>query len=273
MLWSPQNAKSRVPDNIIAGRRTKLETLGIVDARHLQLVDMFTQVSKCGRLGAAGRHAGLGCVVVGPPSVSSSWPFSCRCDDRCLLLSVFCSPARTLVIAPPTCLATSSKPDPSQRWTVQRALIRSPVFEAAWAMDVTSAATTLLDTITLHERPPGSCRDQLLAPAIVAKCVRPSVRPAVPATKTLAGSRSVLPHSAPILHVHSACARASARARRLTGYHGEHSVAFLRRGCSSNNSNPTTPRPPPLPPPRRHHNHHPHHNRHRHQQHRQQHRI
>ena len=64
-----------------------------------------------------------------------------------------------------------TQPDASKRWTVQEALARSPVFEAAWAANgaSTTAATILLDAITLREQPGGSCRDQLLAAGLVEK--------------------------------------------------------------------------------------------------------
>ena len=64
------------------------------------------------------------------------------------------------------------QPDASKRWTLSQALARSAVFEAAWASaDGASEATILLDTVTLHEKPTGSCRDQLLTPQLVEKCV------------------------------------------------------------------------------------------------------
>jgi hypothetical protein len=63
------------------------------------------------------------------------------------------------------------QPDASKRWTVQQALARSAVFEAAcWSADgASTAATILLDAITLREQPGSSCRDQLLAPGLVEK--------------------------------------------------------------------------------------------------------
>lgn len=60
-----------------------------------------------------------------------------------------------------------TQPEPGQRWTVQQALQSSQVFESTWSHDV-QPGTILLDTITLHERPLGTCRDQLLAPDLVA---------------------------------------------------------------------------------------------------------
>eukprot|EP00750_Incisomonas_marina_P006132 INCI14335.4.p1 GENE.INCI14335.4~~INCI14335.4.p1 ORF type:complete len:1393 (+),score=208.86 INCI14335.4:583-4761(+) len=65
-----------------------------------------------------------------------------------------------------------TQPDPGQRWTVQQALQSSVVFESTWSHDV-QPGTILLDTITLHERPLGTCRDQLLAPDLAA--AHPSV--------------------------------------------------------------------------------------------------
>ena len=39
-----QQSLSQAPDNIIAGRRAPLRSLGIADERHTQLVDVLTQV-------------------------------------------------------------------------------------------------------------------------------------------------------------------------------------------------------------------------------------
>ena len=55
-----QNASARVPENIVAGHRTRLETLGIANEHHIQLVDVFTQVrivmKQCVRGGGGDRE-------------------------------------------------------------------------------------------------------------------------------------------------------------------------------------------------------------------------
>ncbi len=89
-----------------------------------------------------------------------------------------CVYCRTIVLMHPTIYrhhhaqSCPLQPDASKRWTLSQALARSAVFEAAWATaDGASEATILLDTVTLHEKPSGSCRDQLLTPQLVEKCV------------------------------------------------------------------------------------------------------
>ena len=57
--------------------------------------------------------------------------------------------------------------DAKQRWNPQKCLNRSTIFESTQ----TDAAQILLNTIELHQEPEGSCRDQLLQPAMLERWV------------------------------------------------------------------------------------------------------
>ncbi len=58
----------------------------------------------------------------------------------------------------------------TDRWTVTHACAHSPIFASSASFFQTSAAEILLDTITLHRKPEGSCLQQLLAPDLVRAC-------------------------------------------------------------------------------------------------------
>ena len=57
--------------------------------------------------------------------------------------------------------------DAKQRWNPQKCLNRSTIFESTQA----DATQILLNKIELHQQPEGSCRDQLLQPAMLERCV------------------------------------------------------------------------------------------------------
>eukprot|EP00750_Incisomonas_marina_P008966 INCI15754.1.p1 GENE.INCI15754.1~~INCI15754.1.p1 ORF type:complete len:442 (-),score=58.49 INCI15754.1:129-1454(-) len=63
--------------------------------------------------------------------------------------------------------------DPKARWTVQHALLRSPIFETGSRPGqggVAGGAEILLDALQLRQKPVGSCRDQFAAlPDVISK--------------------------------------------------------------------------------------------------------
>lgn len=61
-----------------------------------------------------------------------------------------------------------NNPDADQRWTVQQAMQASRIFDNMPGHS--DDATILLDEVSLRTKPKGSCREQLLSPAVIAMC-------------------------------------------------------------------------------------------------------